>query len=109
MTPLLRPLACKPHSDSFSTSVTDVSLKRRLSSRAMLEPTTPPPITKKSALIIQATLSTALCPCSTYSPAIAVRDTCPCTARHRYEYTLQFALLPRADSAVAVRGCRCHR
>ena len=53
MTPLFRPLACKPHSRSFSISATFYLPNRDFNSRAMLSPTTPPPTTKKSAVTIR--------------------------------------------------------
>ena len=44
--PLLRPLACRPSAGSFSSRATEASGNLRRSSRAMLSPITPPPITR---------------------------------------------------------------
>src|SRR5437867_3618072 len=52
MTPLLRPLAWRPHSFSFSSRTTRAWGNRLLISRAMLRPTIPPPTTRKSERFI---------------------------------------------------------
>src|SRR5258706_595778 len=86
MSPLLRPRACKPHPASFSTSAIRESLNLFFNSRAMLRPTTPPPITRKSAVFIHvlARPSTAPCRCSINWSGAAAREKYPCTARTRY-------------------------